>query len=462
MDQNSLSALVKKRKNELASMPPPPPSKKIKRPSTVLDEDTYLDGLSRIIARDYFPGLAATEAKRDFLDALESRDDAWIQETGKRLNLMLDGNYTPARRGVTFQSSFPDATPRNFAGDTPSARSTANKEPEKPKVNLNLSLGAFQAKYTSEDNESFNALVDNQNQKNREKHAYLFAGNNIPSERQLAWREREARLIEAADSSMDLALYRRDTRPAGPSIKRSTPKNGLMFLPDSIEDTHATVAQVAESKSTAPPKAIMYDNTRLTDDGSSRPTAIPASPSLTAINDAIAGRPHLNPSEAGWETPRVAGYAFVDAEPTTAELRAQRGQVESNAVATLSRIAKDAKSGLGPFSIQDTDNRQRLHHKLVDKVNESHRKPSNPRIAGLMPGITPGRTATPKFHSAPKKDAGHLTPAAQLLYSKVNQRQGKPGERIMNFDMTPVQKKSKKERGLLLGLTPKQTPRNTD
>jgi protein DGCR14 len=460
MDANTSNALVKKRKSDLSLMPPPPPVKKIKRPSTVLEEDTYLAGLSHIIARDFFPGLAANEAKHDFLDALESKDDEWIQETSSRLNLMLDGHYTPGRRGVAFQSYSQASTPRQFAGDTPSAPPSLTQEPEKPKPRLNLSLGAYQTKYTSEDNESFNALVDRQNQKNREKHAFLFAGNKIPSARQLAWREREARLIEAAGSSMDLALYRRDTRPAGPDVKLAAPKNAFMFMPDSIEDTHTTVSQVSELKSNAPPKAILYNNTRLTEDGSSRPTAVPASPSLSAINDAIAGRPHLNPSEAGWETPRVAGYAFVDAEPTAAELRAQKGETQVTAKATLSRITKEASSSQSLFALQEASSREKLHHDLVDKINESHRKAPHSRIAQLLPGLTPGKTATPKFSSAPKKDAGHLTPAGQLLFSKVNQNR-KAGDRtpIVDFDMTP--NKGKKTT-LLPGLTPKQKTRNSD
>ena len=44
-------------------------------------------------------------------------------------------------------------------------------------------------------------------------------------------------------------------------------------------------------------------------------SSIPDSPSISAIQDAIAGRPRFSESEAsavpGSETPRVNGYAFV-------------------------------------------------------------------------------------------------------------------------------------------------------
>src|SRR5258706_27501 len=82
-------------------------------------------------------------------------------------------------------------------------------------------------KYASEDNESFNALVDKQNEKTRAKHAYLWHSNQIPSARQIAWRDREARRIEGSNSSLDLAIVR-DTRPAMPNIRPSAPRNAFM------------------------------------------------------------------------------------------------------------------------------------------------------------------------------------------------------------------------------------------
>ena len=67
------SALVRKR-TDTDLMPPPPPSKKIKRPKKVIDEETYTEALSKIIARDFFPGLLESETQQEYLDALESKD----------------------------------------------------------------------------------------------------------------------------------------------------------------------------------------------------------------------------------------------------------------------------------------------------------------------------------------------------------------------------------------------------
>lgn len=431
------AALVKKRDQELSLMAPPPAPKRIKRPTTVLDEETYLNGLSHIIARDYFPGLVQNEAKQEFLDALQSKDDSWIQEAGSRLHESMGGN-TPFRRGV----AFPD-TPKNFVGDTPRRKEDLEIKPDKPQVNLNLSLGAYQAKYTSEDNESFSALLDTQNVKNREKHAYLWNGNKIPSARQIAYKEKEAKRIEAIGTTNALVLANQDNRPAMPNYTKSTPRNTFMFGPESIEDEQLTVAQAAENKSNAPPKAILHANTRIEEP--SLPMAkIPASPSLSAINDALAGRLRLSESSAGWETPRVQGFAFVDAEPTSAEMRAYETGA-TNTAAILTSLTKDIDFRSTPFDIKEAGDREKLHHRMVDTNNKKG------RVSEMLGVSTPGRTPTPKFKSAPQK--GGLTPAARMLYDKMKPPRNR-GKEISDFDLNSMQKKSKKG-GLLPGLTPK-------
>ena len=58
---SSNSTALTKRSAAGALMPPPPAPKLIKRPSVVLDEDTYVSAVSHIIRRDFFPGLAESD-----------------------------------------------------------------------------------------------------------------------------------------------------------------------------------------------------------------------------------------------------------------------------------------------------------------------------------------------------------------------------------------------------------------
>ena len=415
-----------KRNSETSLMPPPPPPKRIKRPAKVLDEDDYTDALSHIIARDFFPGLLETESKQEYLDALDSQDSEWIASASRKLTDVMtpgpDGRRIRGRRGTSLATPVvPRAadTPREWQGDTPSSvissTSTDGAAAEtKLTVNTNMSLGAFQQKYTSEDNESFYKLLDKQNTKKSEKYAWMWAGNKIPAARQIAYRKRERLLSdaksaeEAGNGKQLVKMDASDTRQAMPDTWRSRPDNPFMFAPGSIEDTHQTVAQRNEETSAAPPKAVVYDNTRIQQASSSETPEIPPSPSLSAVKDAIAGRPRPTVSEASFgdaSTPRVNGYAFVDSE-----------EPDSPPPPEASRplLLGSGDSSPNPFKLKESSRREALHHRMVDKVAKGKRAPTGKRETELR------SPATPRFLSSPRieKKSG-LTPAAQSLLGRV-------------------------------------------
>ena len=90
-----------KRSSDNALMPPPPPPKRQKRPPTVLDEDVYSDALSHIIARDFFPGLLETEAQQEYLSALDSDNNDWIRDAGRKLTQVMTPLPHGRRRGTS-------------------------------------------------------------------------------------------------------------------------------------------------------------------------------------------------------------------------------------------------------------------------------------------------------------------------------------------------------------------------
>lgn len=415
-------------------MPPPPIPKRIKRPAKVIDEDTYTDALSHIIARDFFPGLMETESKQDYLDALDSQDHEWIVAASRKLTEVMtpgpNGRRHRGRRGtsMTPMSSLygrGGETPKDWQGDTPmsviSSASIETSATEKPDVNTNLSLSAFQAKYTSEDNESFYKLLDKQNLKKAEKYSWMWAGNKIASPRQIAHRKREANLLamKAAQENTDggkqlLSIEPPDTRKAMPDAWPVHPDNSLMFSPASLSDSATTIQQTAESTSRAPPKAVVYDNTRLAPPTTFSNSDPPPSPSLSAIQDAIAGHPRPTASEVSFSnspsTPRVNGYSFVDSapSPSPSELGTTPSSGWSTSGSNTLLGAGDATPN--PFSIKDKSKREALHHRMVDKVARAKRV--GKREAEL-------RTPVPRFASSPRVAKGGLTPAAQRLLGKV-------------------------------------------
>ena len=456
----SSSQALTKRQAEQQLMPPPPPPKRIKRPSTVLDEDIYTNALSEIIARDFFPGLLESQIKQEYLEALESKDQAWIASSRKKLAEFVDGagdgeRKTPSRTRATSRFTGGDETPTGWGGDTPmsvvststagtatpssSSGTTTTQPKEIPDVSK-MGLMAFQTKYTSEDNESFNKLMDRQNAKHREKYAWVWSGNKIPTARQIAHHTREAKRITAqgekpadnADEKKALIKSDLDSRPAKPDAWDAKPENSLMFLPSSIEDTHETIQQRVEAASRAGPKKVLYQNTRLgsssSEDGSQQQPP-PPSPAISAIQDAIAGRPRLTGSEAsaggytGGETPRVNGYAFVDEdepepEPEPSSSFGQNGDDDAHLLGSADKTPN-------PFQIPQNRKREDLHHRMVDrmartkraeKANVQTKTPVIPRFAS-SPRVDFGRT--PSSVATPGAARKTLTPAAQKLLNRV-------------------------------------------
>ncbi|KAF7630061.1 hypothetical protein AFLA_010691 [Aspergillus flavus NRRL3357] len=386
---SSTSQALAKRHTETSLMPPPPPPKRIKRPATVLNEDVYTNTLSDIIARDYFPGLLEVQVKQEYLEAIDSRDKEWIATSKKRLtDLMLTPERARNRPGSSGPTMTTNPTEDRHAGDTPSGwggdtpMSIVSMASSSPAQHLkdnnapslsNLGLLEFQAKYTSEDNESFNKLLDKQNTKRREKYAWIWSGNKIPSARQIAHYQREVKQIEeqGLNPYQDKQLATKkdlDSRPAKPDSWKARSENSLMFMPSSVEDTLETLQQKAEASSRAGPKRVVCQNTRLPDEGFQAAQdggALPPLPSISAIKDAIAGRPCPTNSEAG--------YSGSDKTPN-------------------------------PFQIKENRRREDLHHRIVNRVA---RKKRAEKVAQETKSPV---TMTPRFASSPRLDFGLRTP----------------------------------------------------
>ena len=450
---SSSSQALAKRHIETSLMPPP--AKRIKRPATVLDEDVYTNTLSEIIARDYFPGLLEVQVKQEYLEALDSRDKEWIATSKKRLtDLMLTPERARKRPGssnsiITNNSTevrHAEDTPRGWGGDTPmsimsmASSSTAQhlKDNNNPSLS-NLGLLEFQAKYTSEDNESFNKLLDKQNTKRREKYAWIWSDNKIPSARQIAHHQREAKRVEEQglnpyQGKQIVAKKDLDSRPAKPDSWKARSENSLMFMPSSVEDTLETLQEKAEASSRVGPKRVVYHNTRLPDEGllvAQDKGALPPSPSISAIKDAIAGHPHPTNSEAGHsgsETPRVNGYAFVDEDEPDYPINIVSKDSHTDFSKGLRLLGTTGKTP-NPFQIKENRRREDLHHRIVDRVARKKREEKATQETKSTV------TMTPRFASSPRLDFGLrmpgratvggggssklLTPAAQKLLHRM-------------------------------------------
>ncbi|KAI1793891.1 nuclear protein DGCR14 [Ganoderma leucocontextum] len=175
-----------------------PPSRSLDR-QVVLDEDEYTEALSHIIARDFFPSLVHLDATNNYLDALQTQDPLLIQASVRR----LEDLQTPvSRRGRPWQT--PSQTPY-AAGpmDTPlrasrTERGEGEGPSKRPRLDIDLSLDVFQARYTSEDNSSFTQILENENKRRKEKYGWAWeAQRRVEAQRDRMLEGRERLLIEA-------------------------------------------------------------------------------------------------------------------------------------------------------------------------------------------------------------------------------------------------------------------------
>ncbi|KAK6501869.1 hypothetical protein TWF481_009688 [Arthrobotrys musiformis] len=426
--QSQSQALVR-RSTDMELMPPPT-TKRIKRPPKVLDEDSYTTAISDIIARDFFPGLTEAKHQEEYLDALASNDKEWIASAGRKLSEVMTGSRVRHRHSTpSLRSSAMDATPSARGFDTPMSTrddmsvitSSSSSNPMKKTYEDKLSLDNFQAKYTSEDNASFNDLLDDQNQKRRDEYGWLWRGNTISKPSVIAERERQKLLKEKEEregvDKTKLLVYQ-DDKPAMPETWKVNPRNGLMFTPANLDDgmLDPDLNPATNTESRAAPKSISHTNTRMPAPREANNT-VPPSPSVSAIRDAIAGKPRYSASDAsvvgGSETPRVNGYSFVDDAPSPSP--SELG-LPPMTWGTVDDLLPTVESSPSLFKINEQPRRERTLHRMVDKVAKSKRASAKMVIPGTPGGSVAG---TPVGTARRLRTLGNMTPAAKGLLGKI-------------------------------------------
>ncbi|KAL5518826.1 hypothetical protein ACEPAH_509 [Sanghuangporus vaninii] len=172
-----------------------PPPRSLDR-QVVLEEDEYTEALSHIIRRDFFPSLVHLDATNNYLDALRSEDPQLINASVRQLQ---DLSATPAPS--TTRRYQPQQTPSQTPwaaepSDTPlrASESFESSRPQKrARFDTDMSLDAFQAKYTSEDNSSFIQILEDENKKRKEMYGWAWDAQKrveMQRERMIEGRER--------------------------------------------------------------------------------------------------------------------------------------------------------------------------------------------------------------------------------------------------------------------------------
>jgi protein DGCR14 len=191
------SALSKSTSGALITPQKPPLSL---NKQVVLEEDEYTAAISSIISRDFFPSLAHLDATNSYLSALDSQDTQLIEQSVRRLAEL--GN-TPQHRASWAQHTPYARTPSDTPLRTPSV-SGFSRQSKRPRYDTSLSLDAFQAKYTSEDNASFTDILDEENRRRKEKWWWAWEAERKASERKAKELQgRERLLLEARGETLN-------------------------------------------------------------------------------------------------------------------------------------------------------------------------------------------------------------------------------------------------------------------
>lgn len=157
----------------------------------VLDEDTYVAAIEKIIERDFFPDISKLRDRLDWLEAIKTGDPVQIRDAQlkimERRGRKVSNSNTDCRTqtpGSTFVRNF---TPFDeFDGKTPKTPGFASGQASVDgvsgegdgSVDTALSLDQFLRRYTSEDNYSFSKILDKVNRKRKERFGYLTEGEN--------------------------------------------------------------------------------------------------------------------------------------------------------------------------------------------------------------------------------------------------------------------------------------------
>ena len=322
----------------MTSEPSTPAPKRSLNRQAVLDEDEYTAALSHIIARDFFPSLVHLDATNSYLDALETRDPQLIGASVRNLESV----------NATVRSARPWQTPSETPYGAGPSETPVQQQHERPtkrtRYETDMSLDAFQARYTSEDNSSFTQILNDENARRREKYGWAWdAQRRVEAQRTKALEVRERALIEMPESAgvrekmrieapvsagliaaaqdedaagagagtqegaadgeggessagkevvlregdgedevVDVMAPKKDTRPAGVDGWAFRARNSLMFSPGADVSPYDPLS-AKSTPAKGPPKTIKHGNTRLAeqDEGMSSSRAMSEPPSPT-------------------------------------------------------------------------------------------------------------------------------------------------------------------------------------
>lgn len=371
----------------LFKLPNVPPKRKKVASQKVLEEETYLDEMGKIIERDFFPDLERLKAQNELLEAQMGNTSRVHQ-----VNSMYPVNERVEASPATFETPVlqrgldDDCASHINSGDEEHLRKGASKS----KLSLDLYLG----NHTSEDNKSFEDIITESREQLRQKHSWLFKED--------AGEKYRANLSLDSNTSRPLALDSWTYKD----------KNYIMYVPDGVDLTPEEEVEIAKKK-----KEIVHSNTRL------KTNPFDEVENKERISDlaqcqakSFDGKIGVDGKVVVATTPRINGFRFIKTPSPAPGINESPLMTWGEVEGTPFRLDSTPLAHVPSFHMPEPPKRESLAHKLADKAGERHRDRKKKAIEAARRQLTSpaGRPHSDRLQM--------LSPAARHLASTQIQR----------------------------------------
>ncbi|GIY48106.1 splicing factor ESS-2 homolog [Caerostris darwini] len=394
-----------------------------KKTKKILTEEEYTEKMEKIITRDFFPDLPKLKAQNAYLDAMAKGDIARIQEIqmAYRLTDSTRSKMQSERSTVFTPATF--ETPDIKQMDSPSRTEETEVSQSAPTEKLEKSLDQFLNNTTSEDNASFQVVMERSEHAHKQKYPWLYKDEETESKKVTDMLSPPTAAIEFKKPELAMWTYKN--------------KNALMYVPDGVELT-------AEERLALGRKEIKHKNTHF--EGGA-PFAGDAH--KEAIAEAAALQAKMKEGKVGIdgkeilpeESPQVNGYGFVGTplpQPGVNDTPLMTwGEIEGTPFRLDGGDTPLPQNLSGQqFKIPQPSARERIAHSLADKVAKKHRK--NPS------GKSPYQMRSPSCSPMTTQERLlSMSPAARrLACAKLGVQWGSDRALRASYSPSPVRKPS--------------------